>query len=282
MDINEFNNNYSLNSNESLNGIFSNIVQNTSSFSINPITSTNTNNIPRNEDIIIMRDNPVDFDRLIAERSLEETDFEFYSNRLKKREDNIYDNIFSVIKNKLFIINEEEHVNELDVNEIKNKYLFNDSMSSLSDFKKSVVMLHNKKIETEIIFSNNKEKYTKFTENILTLLKTIQEFKNDSDENLIILLTDKIEWFYTELNLLNLKNECESLHKEYIIIKKLLNEFAGFIPAVVCQICLENQVTHFIDSCGHTMCMDCMDKSKGIRNCHFCRNRIVSFKRLYL
>ena len=204
MDINEFNNNYSLNSNESLNGIFSNIVQNTSSFSINPIA--------RNEDIIIMRDNPVDFDRLIAERSLEETDFEFYSNRLKKREDNIYDNIFSVIKNKLFIINEEEHVNELDVNEIKNKYLFNDSMSSLSDFKKSVVMLHNKKIETEIIFSNNKEKYTKFTENILTLLKTIQEFKNDSDENLITLLTDKIEWLSdSENSLLGVGITCSKL-----------------------------------------------------------------------
>lgn len=229
--------------------------------------------------------NQVDIDRLISERAMEEYNFH-YSIDSQNNNNNMYNGIFSLIRNKLFIINDSE--NEITapdpvlLDEIKNKYSFNNSSNTLTEFKRKVVILHNKKIETEIIFSNNKKEYTKFTDNILSLINTIKEFNTSGDEVLIQLLTDKIQWYYSELKLESLKETTDSLEKEYRIIKGLLSEFAGFLPATACQICLENQINYFSDPCGHTICTECMEKSKGVRKCHFCRGSIISFKRLYL
>ena len=230
--------------------------------------------------------NQVDIDRLISERAMEEYNFH-YSIDSQNNNNNMYNGIFSLIRNKLFIINDSENdinpnIDPVLLEEIKNKYSFNNSSNTLTDFKRKVVVLHNKKIETEIIFSNNTKEYTKFTDNILSLVNTIKEFDTSGDEVLIQLLTDKIQWYYSELKLESLKETKESLEKEYRIIKELLSEFAGFLPATACQICLENQINYFTDPCGHTICTDCMEKSKGVRKCHFCRGSITSFKRLYL
>jgi hypothetical protein len=232
--------------------------------------------------------NQVDIDRLISERAMEEYNFHYSIDSQNNSERNMYNGIFSLIRNKLFIINDSESTEEITapdpvlLEEIKNKYSFNNSSNTLTDFKRKVVILHNKKIETEIIFSNNKKEYTKFTDNILSLINTIKEFNTSGDEVLIQLLTDKIQWYYSELKLESLKETTDSLEKEYKIIKGLLSEFAGFLPATACQICLENQINYFTDPCGHTICTECMEKSKGVRKCHFCRGSITSFKRLYL
>ena len=248
---------------------------------IHNIHNSNTNNIPGNSEI-----NQVDIDRLISERAMEEYNFH-YSIDSQNNNSIMYNGIFSLIRNKLFIINDSENdinpnIDPVLLDEIKNKYSFNNSSNILTDFKRKVVILHNKKIETEIIFSNNTKEYTKFTDNILSLVNTIKEFDTSGDEVLIQLLTEKIQWYYSELKLESLKETKESLEKEYRIIKGLLSEFAGFLPATACQICLENQINYFTDPCGHTICTDCMEKSKGVRKCHFCRGSITSFKRLYL
>jgi len=277
-DLNEFNNNYSVSpvgithrrfDYSPLDGVF--------------IHTNNTGIIPdfanSNSEV-----NQVDIDRLISERAMEEYNFH-YSIDCQNSERNMYNGIFSLIRNKLFIINDSENDIAPDpvlLEEIKNKYSFNNSSNTLTEFKRKVVVLHNKKIETEIIFSNNKKEYTKFTDNILSLINTIKEFNTSGDEVLIQLLTDKIQWYYSELKLESLKETTDSLEKEYRIIKGLLSEFAGLLPATACQICLENQINYFTDPCGHTICTECMEKSKGVRKCHFCRGSITSFKRLYL
>ena len=308
-DLNEFNNNYSLINHgrfsySQLDGVF--IPDNTGTpYSGTPrVLSTTgtpirgfrdpagtTGIIPSNlSNTGTSEINQVDIDRLISERAMEEYNFH-YSIDSQNNETVLYNGIFSLIRNKLFIINDSE--NEINPNidpnidpvlleEIKNKYSFNNSSSTLTEFKRKVVLLHNKKIETEIIFSNNKKEYTKFTDNILSLVNTIKEFDTSGDEVLIQLLTDKIQWYYSELKLESLKETINSLEKEYKIIKGLLSEFAGFLPATACQICLENQINYFTDPCGHTICTECMEKSKGVRKCHFCRGSITSFKRLYL
>ena len=278
-DLNDFNNNYSVSqrrfSYSPLEGAFI------------PIRGTN-NTI--NQDFVDDNSeiNQVDIDRLISERAMEEYNFHYSIDSQNNSERNMYNGIFSLIRNKLFIINDSESTEEITapdpvlLEEIKNKYSFNNSSNTLTDFKRKVVILHNKKIETEIIFSNNKKEYTKFTDNILSLINTIKEFNTSGDEVLIQLLTDKIQWYYSELKLESLKETTDSLEKEYKIIKGLLSEFAGFLPATACQICLENQINYFTDPCGHTICTECMEKSKGVRKCHFCRGSITSFKRLYL
>ena len=279
-DLNEFNNNYSIINHgrfsySQLEGVF--IPSGTPGTTGIPGTHTN----PGNSEI-----NQIDIDRFISERAMEEYNFH-YSIDSQNSEVVLYNGIFSLIRNKLFIINESENdinpnIDPVLLDEIKNKYSFNNSSNTLTEFKRKVVILHNKKIETEIIFSNNKKEYTKFTDNILSLINTIKEFDTSGDEVLIQLLTDKIQWYYSELKLESLKETINSLEKEYKIIKGLLSEFAGFLPATACQICLENQINYFSDPCGHTICTECMEKSKGVRKCHFCRGTITSFKRLYL
>jgi hypothetical protein len=292
-DLNEFNNNYSLShrsmSYSQLDGVFIPIRDPAGTpYSGTPLVLSTTGIIPDfangNTEI-----NQVDIDRLISERAMEEYNFH-YSIDSQNNNNSMYNGIFSLIRNKLFIINDSESTENSEnidpdpvlLEEIKNKYSFNNSSNTLTEFKRKVVILHNKKIETEIIFSNNKKEYTKFTDNILILINTIKEFNTSGDEVLIQLLTDKIQWYYSELKLESLKETTDSLEKEYRIIKGLLSEFAGFLPATACQICLENQINYFTDPCGHTICTDCMEKSKGVRKCHFCRGSITSFKRLYL
>jgi len=309
-DLNDFNNNYSVSpvgitqrrfSYSPLDGVF--IPGTTGPFGISPYSGTplvlstpiqdpagiNQDFVDYNSEI-----NQVDIDRLISERAMEEYNFHYSIDSQNNSERNMYNGIFSLIRNKLFIINDSESTENSEnsentqntdpvlLEEIKNKYSFNNSSNTLTDFKRKVVILHNKKIETEIIFSNNKKEYTKFTDNILILINTIKEFNTSGDEVLIQLLTYKIQWYYSELKLESLKETTDALEKEYRIIKGLLSEFAGFLPATACQICLENQINYFTDPCGHTICTQCMEKSKGVRKCHFCRGSITSFKRLYL
>ena len=93
---------------------------------------------------------------------------------------------------------------------------------------------------------------------------------------------EKINNYYLFLNLENLKNELDSVNKDYLSIKQLFHDLAGILPANVCQICLENQINYFIDPCGHTICTTCKEKRPGLQKCHFCRTNITVFKRLYL
>ena len=281
-DINEFNNNYS---GVVLPGVFSNIVTNVSG--INTINTTNFDNIAEENS---------NYFRILHENTISEV-LQERNNSINTihPNDNIYSKIFESIKNKLFIINDDENGEFSNIRgilgtpgspcihntQLKEKYKYDETMSFINNLKQKIVELHNKKIETEIIFSNNKEKYTKFTDNILIFTKTLKNFENN-DEQLIELLTDKIEWYYSTLNLEYLAKECSDLVSEQSFIKNLLSELAGMVPAVVCQICLDKQVNYFIDSCGHTLCVDCMEKSKEIKKCHFCRKHIISFKKLYL
>lgn len=242
------------------------------------------------------------FESFMAERNTQFYDFGSNNNVTQDRPD-IYNKIFKLIRDKLFIINEEDdshnsytsytsytnhtnHTNNLEKENnqdaLKEKYSYKESLSVINNLKKVIVELHNRKIEYEILFNSSKEKYSLFSENILKLVEVIKEFKEEGDDKLLELLTNKIEWYYNELKIDSLKSECDSLKKEYLYIKRLLLEFSGFIPATVCQICLDKQINYFISDCGHTLCTDCMEKSKGIRKCHFCRNSIISFKRLYL
>jgi hypothetical protein len=287
MDLNEFNNTYSINpisaesnitsTTSTLSGIYSGILLNTSGISGISGNSGNSgisigNSTTGNTDL------NRDFDAYIMERE------SFLS--VNNNNTNLYNRIFTTIRNKIFILNEEETV-QLDpdlVQEFNHKYSMEYSTSFINDFKAKIVLLYNRKLEFNITFEENKRLYSQFTDNIMNLTKNISETNNNSaeDEQLIELLTMKIEWYYNKLNLDSLKKEIDSINQEYEFVKGLLAEFAGFIPATVCQICLERQIGYFIDECGHTLCSECMDKSKGIRKCHFCRKTINSFKRLYL
>ena len=173
------------------------------------------------------------FESFIAERNTQFYDFGSNNNVTRDMPD-IYNKIFKLIRDKLFIINEEDdsynsynsntsYTNNLEKENsqeaFKEKYSYKESISVINNLKKVIVELHNRKIEYEILFNSSKERYSLFSENILKLVEVIKEFKEEGDDNLLELLTNKIEWYYNELKIDSLKSECDSLKKEYLPVK---------------------------------------------------------------
>jgi hypothetical protein len=156
--------------------------------------------------------------------------------------------------------------------------------NTINNLKKKVVEINNTRIEYEIKLENNKEKYSKYAELILSLITQIRETESYTSENdeIINTLYTKITNYSTDLELDSLKQKVDSVNMEYLCIKDLFFDLSGFLPSTTCNICLENQVNYFMDPCGHTLCTNCKEKHPRLLNCHFCRTKINSLKRLYL
>jgi len=224
----------------------------------------------------------------------------FMMDRNMEQNQSMYSKVFSLIKSKLLTLSETE----LDINilrgysvdseesiesaqgiiDFNKKYLINETLLMINNFKKSIVEIHNKKIITEIEYSNAKEYYSNFSNKVLAVITDISDTnsENSEDEELSKLLFSRIEWYYSHLNIEKLKKDLLLINEEYSNVKGLFNEIYGILPATTCQICLEKEITHFLDPCGHTICKDCVDKNKNIKCCHYCRTVTKSFKRLYL
>ena len=74
----------------------------------------------------------------------------------------------------------------------------------------------------------------------------------------------------------------------------LISEINQLNHSNICGLCLSKPVDHYINSCGHTACYDCFNKSlkddtvetlnqrnNGRHNCPFCRKMINSINKLY-
>ena len=66
---------------------------------------------------------------------------------------------------------------------------------------------------------------------------------------------------------------------EYSYLKNILTDISSILPSGICRICLESEVTYFIDPCGHTICGLCKELSKSLTTCHTCRANITSLKK---
>jgi len=202
---------------------------------------------------------------------------------------NIYNKIFNEIRNKLLIISDENEESISVSDSFRKKFLEDNYLSNtlevINHLKKKVVNIHNKKIELDIIFNESTLKFKKFSDLIIEVITNFNgsnELSDSNDSKLSDLLMEKINKYYSFLDLENLKNQTDSINKEYLTIKHLFYELSGLIPASTCQICLENQINYFIDPCGHTICTTCKEKRPGLQKCHFCRTNVSTFKRLYL
>jgi hypothetical protein len=156
--------------------------------------------------------------------------------------------------------------------------------STIDNLKKKVVEINNTRIEYEIKLENNKEKYTKYADLVISLISHIRENETATTENdeIINILYTKLNNYAVELEIDVLKKKVDSTNMDYLCIKELFFDLSGFLPSTTCNICLENQVNYFIDPCGHTLCTNCKEKNPRLSNCHFCRTKITGLKRLYL
>ena len=199
----------------------------------------------------------------------------------------IYSKVFSEIKSKIMAINEHnlesEEISELEKSKFMEKYNVIELRESINKFKKSVVEIHNKKISTEIKLSVAKTDYTDFSNKILSLLTHLNSVPDSTEDPILNdLLLKRLQGYYSMLDLDTLKSSVDSIENEYSYIKNILTSVYSLLPPTTCQICLESEITHFMDPCGHTLCRDCFEKISGIQNCHYCRCKVDKIKRLYL
>ena len=143
-------------------------------------------------------------------------------------------------------------------------------------------MIYNRKIEIEIELENKTKYYNDFLKNVKTLISNINEINHEDDEQLNLLLTNRIEWYYNYLNLEQLIKEQFNIVAEFSYLKSTITNFNTINLSTICSICLEKQVTWFIDPCGHSLCDECKAKTEQAVNCHYCRNRKTKYNRLYL
>ena len=199
-------------------------------------------------------------------------------------ESELYSRIFLDIKGLLLSDSSNNPVTESDETSFEEKYLLSSSFGAIDRIKKLVIDINNNKIEADLLFNHNNKEYMKYSQNILSVIENINTGDSGytEDTELKELLTNKLEWYYSNLNIQELQKKCDSILSEYYTIKRLLFGLSSILPPTICQICISRNVEYFIDPCGHTLCSNCMDKSIQLPKCHFCRNNIHKFKKLYL
>ena len=188
--------------------------------------------------------------------------------------------IFNIIKNKLYIIDDDTipPLTQQQETEYSKKYDTDNLFGCISKFKKEISNLYNKKIQMELNIEEKKKKYSSCCKNIDEFLKCT----GISDKILHDALIVKIEEYYIELNLEKLINKYNKICSEFTFLKKALLELNDVSNPSVCNICLERQVEWFIDPCGHTLCGDCKDICEKNNFCHYCRQKKNIHRRLYL
>jgi hypothetical protein len=197
----------------------------------------------------------------------------------------LYSQVFSEIKNKMFSIHEIENIPNLSDSELKelsNKYLTSEFTNIVNRIKKLIVNNFNQKISLEITLEENKKKFEQFTNTINSLITSINSAPNveQEDQALKELLISRINWYYSNLDIESLKKQHSEILSEYSFFKDLLKSFSEVSPGGTCGICLDSEITYFIDPCGHTVCTNC--KPKINNKCHFCRTSISSIKKVFI
>jgi len=211
------------------------------------------------------------FEQLITERG--ENNFN----------DNTFNEIFEKIKEKIFILGDcDIELIESDRKKYSKKYETEDINIIINNLKKNIVLLYNKKIELEIEIENKTKIYNDFLININSLITSINGIEHEDNKQLNTLLKNKIDWYYNYLNLDKLISEQFDVVSEFSYLKSTIKNFNSISISSICAICLEKQVSWFIDPCGHAVCDDCKTKSELSVYCHYCRNKKTKYNRLYL
>lgn len=75
-------------------------------------------------------------------------------------------------------------------------------------------------------------------------------------------------------------NEIDKKRAEYRSIFRILKDVETH-NIYCCFLCLERNVTIFVDPCGHLMCETC-EKKLGGSSCPFCRTSVKQFRKMFL
>jgi hypothetical protein len=204
------------------------------------------------------------------------------------QDDKIYNSVFEKIKEKLFISSESDDIEltELDKLTFNKKYNVTESQNVISKLKLEIAKLYIKQTEHELIIQEKRKLFETFCLNISNTIKSISDItyneSTEEDVKLQTLLNERIDWYYKSLNLEKLIDEEYSIKSEFYYLKTTLIELSALQSPILCSICMENQISWFIDPCGHTLCDGCKTKSMNLDRCHYCRSTRTKFNRLYI
>jgi len=197
----------------------------------------------------------------------------------------IFNDVFNTIRDKLFILSDSEPLlTEEKIQEYTKKWNIKNLHESIDSFKKELGELYQKKnvIETEL--NKKKEKYNLFCEYITKLLELLEPLCSGTPEEDTFrkILNERIEWYYTSLNLTQLTSDSAKLTEELFFMKESLKKISSISVSTQCSICYENQISWYIDPCGHTLCGTCKERCNETTNCHYCSSKRNKYSRLYL
>ena len=195
-----------------------------------------------------------------------------------------FDIVFDQIKEKIFVSAESDDVDmtEDEKKSYENKYDTVNSLNSINKLKESICDFYIKKTEHSILIEERRRTFTNFCNNIKESIKFISEYKDTKDTELANLLNERIDWYYQQLGIEKLIEEEYRIKTEFVFLKKAIKQISNVSPPTVCSVCMEKQVSWYLDPCGHTICDDCKLKTSDIRNCHYCRSVRKKFNKLYL
>ena len=225
-------------------------------------------------------------------------DYNIHDNRITRNlqelisergcEQKAYDNVFRKIREKLFVISEGDDIDltETDKLAFTKKYNLTQSQTTINDLKQKIAELYLKKTEHEIVVEERRKLFETFCVNISNSLQSIDGITQGEltaqDQQLRDVLEERIDWYYSKVELDKLIDQEYHLKSEFHFVKKTLQELSAIHPSVLCSICMENQIDWFIDPCGHTLCETCKTRTQNKLLCHYCRTPRIKFNRLYL
>ena len=209
----------------------------------------------------------------------------FYGTGSYFSEPSVFSDVFTNIKEKIFLSSECDDI-ELTVSENQEyEAKYNVPYTSISDLKKNITHFYTKKIEFSLLIEERRRLFNTFCNNISNSINCINDITKEDcsiqDHKLKDLLNDRIDWYYKKLDIDNLIDTEYSIKSEFHFLKKTLIELSEINPTI-CMICMEKQISWFIDPCGHTLCTDCKLRTDNSSSCHYCRALKNKLNRLYL
>ena len=193
------------------------------------------------------------------------------------------------IKNKLFILNENDeniNIDQESRNILEEIYKTKENNDILNTLKQKITEVYNKKIQIESLFFHKENLFNQFSKYIHKITDAIVNINIDTnsqndDTEFKKMLLEKIEIYYKDLNLENIKKEKNYIIKEFLFLRETIKNLTSTIDSICCGICYASGVTHFIDPCGHTVCDKCKESCENKPLCPYCRTPRQSYKKLF-
>ena len=141
----------------------------------------------------------------------------------------------------------------------------------LAKLKKDHAMVSVKLNKLEISLEQNKALLEKSTTKFKDLIDITE------DQELIDILTKKMESNPLIEQNENIKKEIDELAKEYTVLTENCDSLAEVCPKNLCGVCFNSEVESF-NECGHAFCNSCIS---NLKNCDRCNIEIRNTKKIF-